>query len=78
MTLEERLNKRIEIAARMSGSIYQTLAKARGYPLGDNDKAKLAREALDIADAIIDTATGDMTAEPTDTGGKFLSMIRTK
>ncbi len=78
MTPDEKLTKRIEIAARMSGSIYQTLVRARGYPLGDNDKAKLAREALDIADAIIDTATGDMTAKPTDTGGKFLSMIRTK
>jgi len=58
----ERLNKRIEIAARISAAFINSPSSTRiegGY--GASNIGKLS---LIFADAIIDTAIGDMTVEP--------------
>jgi hypothetical protein len=57
MTVDERLNKRIEIAARIIAGAIASGERLKGNPLG------LSRWGLNLADAIIDTAIGDMTAE---------------
>jgi len=61
MDAETRLNKRIEIAGRM------TAAFIDGTSSNYNDRKWILECAVplsfDIADAIIDTAIGDITAE---------------
>jgi hypothetical protein len=59
MNPDERLNKRIEIAARIAGGmISRTNVSERG------DETYIALMSLKVADAIIDMALGDMTVEP--------------
>lgn len=60
MNADERLNKRIEIAARIASDLI-TRYNRRLMPTERHD---IGTDAVDIADAIIDTAIGDMTAEP--------------
>jgi hypothetical protein len=63
MTPDDRLNKRIKIAARMIAAVLIGGHKLSG--IDNNDKQAISRWGLSVADAIIDTAIGDMTAEPT-------------
>lgn len=60
MDAEARPNKRIEIAARFISGL--TTCDGVAGEIRTN-KELYARFALDVADAIIDTAIGDMTVE---------------
>jgi hypothetical protein len=61
MNADERLNKRIEIADRFIANLASNASVATEIKL---DMPTYTRFALDVADSIIDTAIGDMTAEP--------------
>ena len=60
MDAETRLNKRIEIASRFMAGIASTAGGANEIR---KNTELYSRFAITVADAIIDTAIGDMTAE---------------
>jgi hypothetical protein len=61
MNQDERLNKRIEIAAKFIANLASNAGVAKEIKL---DMPTYIRFALDVADSLIETAIGDMTAEP--------------